>query len=246
MFAEPDGGEMAPIPSGLPSPEANVVIVIGAPGSGKKLYCQKIAKKYEGFVHLSMGDLLKAKLESQPGEEPWSAALERMKVGELVPMGLCRSLMHAAIHEHPEAWGFVLEGYPRTAEQAKDFEANVERVDLVLLIDCTEAFCAKTLRERDGAELDEVALKTRLAAFKTATLPMLKHFDETGKLKVVRAKPRRASETTTFLSHFHSSLTTTLVSLSFLSSLPASHGFSLCRSVSFLSFTHLYSHLLPA
>ena len=99
--------------------------------------------------------------------------------------------------------GFVVEGYPRTAEQARDFEANVEKVDLVLLIDCTESFCAAQLRERDE-ELEESTIAARLALFKHHTLPMLKYFDEGGKLRVVRAKPDKTSvsATTAFQASF--------------------------------------------
>lgn len=131
---------------------------------------------------------------------------------------MCRGLMHRAIHGNGQAWGFVIEGYPRTAEQARDFEKNVspasqpplggrqgrgrgmkvERIDLVLLIDCTEAFCAEALADR--SEVGEAAVKARLALFKHHTLPMLKYFDEGGKLRVVRAKLGKGH--TAFHNHF--------------------------------------------
>ena len=37
----------------------------------------------------------------------------------------CRKLIHDAIHKTSKAWGYVFEGYPRTMEQAKDFEEKV-------------------------------------------------------------------------------------------------------------------------
>jgi adenylate kinase family enzyme len=45
-------------------------------------------------------------------------------------------------------WGYVIDGYPRTIEQAKDLESRLPRLDMVLLIDCTEKYCTDRLAER--------------------------------------------------------------------------------------------------
>lgn len=69
---------------------------------------------------------------------------------------------------------------------------QIDRIDLVLLIDCTEQFCMNTLRQRtelsdDLKRIDDnpQAVKMRISNFKQHTLPMLKYFDEKGKLRVV-------------------------------------------------------------
>lgn len=73
---------------------------------------------------------------------------------------------------------------------------QVDRIDLALLIDCTEQFCVANIGERISADKgrtddgDATVVKARLGLFKQNTLPMLKYFDEKGRLKVVRAKMR--------------------------------------------------------
>lgn len=64
------------------------------------------------------------------------------------------------------------------------------RIDLVLLIDCTEQFCISNLKKRSESNEKRsddtpTAVKQRIQMFKQRTLPMLKRFDEEGKLKVV-------------------------------------------------------------
>jgi len=84
---------------------------------------------------------------------------------------------------------------------------QLARVDVVVLVDCTEAFCNATLRRRSerprtGREDDlaPTALKARLASFKQHTLPMLKFFDERHKLRVV--SHRQIFTTKTFICCF--------------------------------------------
>uniref|UniRef100_A0A914W9I4 Adenylate kinase isoenzyme 5 n=1 Tax=Plectus sambesii TaxID=2011161 RepID=A0A914W9I4_9BILA len=179
------------VPHGLPN-DAPVVLVIGAPGSNKSIFAQKIAKKYDGFLAVSMGNLLREKIKNNPDDKKWARIAAKMDKGDPVPMKICRELMHTAIHAGGnKSWGYVLEGYPRTPQQAQDFEATVDRIDLALLIDCTEQYCVANIGERlanDNGRVDDAdaaVVKTRLGLFKQNTLPMLKYFDEKSKLKVV-------------------------------------------------------------
>uniref|UniRef100_F1KUL8 Adenylate kinase isoenzyme 5 n=1 Tax=Ascaris suum TaxID=6253 RepID=F1KUL8_ASCSU len=183
-----------PFPHGLPN-NAPVILVIGAPGSNKAAIAQRIAKKYDGFVYLSMGELLRREVIQNPDDELWQRIDKKMNTGEAVPMKICRDLLYSSIHDvGGRSWGYVIEGYPRTQAQAVDFENQFERLDLALLIDCTEQFCCDSIKKR--AEVakenndvrpddDAEVVKIRLAMFKQNTLPMLKYFDDKGKLRVV-------------------------------------------------------------
>lgn len=59
---------------------------LGAPGSNKSTLSQRIAKKYEGFVHISMGDLFRRKVMQNQDDELWSRIGRKMDKGELIPM----------------------------------------------------------------------------------------------------------------------------------------------------------------
>ncbi|KAI6243973.1 hypothetical protein M3Y99_00064800 [Aphelenchoides fujianensis] len=187
-------------PRGLPN-NAPVVLVIGAPGSNKSDVAERLARKYDGFIHLSMGELLRRKVQQNAGDELWSRVGKKMDNGEAIPMKICRDILYSAIHEAgARSWGYVIEGkqwrrYPRSLAQAEDIEQQLDRLDVAVLLDCTEQFCRDNLskrweenQQRGGGERpddEENAAKQRLNAFKQNTLPMLKHLDDMGKLRVV-------------------------------------------------------------
>ncbi|MFH4973836.1 hypothetical protein AB6A40_000545 [Gnathostoma spinigerum] len=183
-----------PFPKGLPN-NAPVILIIGAPGSNKSTIAAMIAKKYDGFLYLSMGDLLRQQVHQNMNDELWLRIQKKMNNGEPVPMKLCRELLYAAFHKHGKNnKGYVVEGYPRNQAQIQDFENQMGRLDLALLVDCTENFCIQNISRRyaessenPNGRLDnrpEIA-RVRLNAFKQNTLPMLKYLDDKSKLKVV-------------------------------------------------------------
>ncbi|WKY17152.1 hypothetical protein Q1695_001626 [Nippostrongylus brasiliensis] len=176
---------------GLPN-NIPLVLVIGAPGSQKEEIAKRIAQKYEGFVLLSMGTLLRANVVAQSGDELWQRIARKIEQGEQVPMKLCRELLYGEIHRNGQSsWGYVIEGYPRTEAQLTDLLKTLSRIDLAILIDCTEQFCISTITKRyeqsnpKRDDDDPNAVKKRMALFKQNTLPMLKLLDEQGLLRVV-------------------------------------------------------------
>jgi adenylate kinase family enzyme len=62
---------------------ANIVFVLGGPGSGKGTQCERIVAKY-GHTHLSAGDLLRDEVKSSSELGKQCEAI--MKEGKLVPM----------------------------------------------------------------------------------------------------------------------------------------------------------------
>ncbi len=106
----------------------DIVILLGAPGSGKGTVSSRVAETV-GFKHLSTGDMLREALKSQSavGRE----ARPHIESGDLVPDGIMiRLVTEAMAAEPPPKRRFILDGFPRTAEQA------------ILLDDC--------MREHDG------------------------------------------------------------------------------------------------
>merc|ERR1711881_796780 len=89
---------------------------------GKGSQCEKIVEKY-GYCHLSSGDLLRAEVAS--GSDRGKELQAIMTKGELVPNEMVLDMMKAEIDKHPEASGFLIDGYPRTVDQGKSFEEKV-------------------------------------------------------------------------------------------------------------------------
>uniref|UniRef100_A0A1I7VFG6 Bm3343 n=1 Tax=Loa loa TaxID=7209 RepID=A0A1I7VFG6_LOALO len=178
-------------PPGLPN-NALAIVIVGPPGSNKAEISKRIARRYDGFMYLSMGDLLRKEVRSNADDQLWQRIGKKIDAGEPVPTKICRELLYSKIYEEDNiSSGYVIEGYPRAKNQAVDFENQTNRLALVVLIDCTEEFCTKTIEKRKKDEVvvrpddNSEAINARLQMFKQNTLPMLKYFDDKGKLKVV-------------------------------------------------------------
>jgi adenylate kinase family enzyme len=53
------------------------------------------------------------------------------------------------VHENcRDAWGYVIEGYPRSIKQVEEIQSQLGRLDLAILVDCTEQFCRHSVQKR--------------------------------------------------------------------------------------------------
>ncbi|MHC4481941.1 MAG: adenylate kinase [Planctomycetota bacterium] len=108
------------------------IVMLGAPGAGKGTQCKRIVDKY-GLSHLSSGDILRQ--QRSAGTELGKKAQSYMDSGELVPDDVIVEMMADAIKETPKA-GFVLDGFPRTVNQASELDKSLasigEKMDIVL------------------------------------------------------------------------------------------------------------------
>ena len=108
------------------------IVLLGAPGAGKGTQCKCIIDKY-GLLHLSSGDILRS--ERAAGTELGKNAQSYMDSGALVPDEIIVEMMAGAISRAPEA-GFVLDGFPRTVNQAfelgKSLARSGQKIDAVL------------------------------------------------------------------------------------------------------------------
>jgi adenylate kinase len=93
-------------------------VLLGAPGAGKGTQCKRIAKRY-GVQHLSSGDILRR--QRATGTDLGKKAQSYMDAGQLVPDQIIVEMMIDAIEETPAA-GFVLDGFPRTVNQAAELD----------------------------------------------------------------------------------------------------------------------------
>lgn len=105
---------------------------MGAPGAGKGTQCKNIVNRY-GLLHLSSGDILRR--ERAAGTELGRKAQQYMDSGALVPDEIIIEMMAEAIKNAPPV-GFILDGFPRTVNQAaaldRALDADGQRIDAVL------------------------------------------------------------------------------------------------------------------
>jgi len=96
-----------------------VIIMLGAPGSGKGTQAVQISKKL-GVPHISTGDLLRDNIRN--GTELGKQAKAYMDKGQLSPDELILDILFDRIAKPDCASGYILDGVPRTTSQAHELE----------------------------------------------------------------------------------------------------------------------------
>ncbi len=101
---------------------ASVIILLGAPGSGKGTQAIRLADRC-GLPHISTGDLFRANLKANT--ELGQKAKGFMNGGGLVPDELVLDMLFDRTSEADCASGYVLDGFPRTLPQAEALQAKL-------------------------------------------------------------------------------------------------------------------------
>jgi len=122
------------------------VVLLGPPGAGKGTQAKRISRS-TGLVHLSSGDILRD--EVSRATELGRTASSFMERGELVPDGLIVDMIRGRI-EAAES-GFLLDGFPRTVEQAEALEA-ITPLDVVINIELAREEVVRRLTARRVCE----------------------------------------------------------------------------------------------
>ncbi len=102
------------------------IILLGAPGAGKGTVA-KMLSEFDGSVHISTGDILRAAVNA--GTDLGREAKAYMDRGDLVPDSLIMKIMEARLQEPDCAKGFILDGFPRTIPQAEALKGLLERLN---------------------------------------------------------------------------------------------------------------------
>lgn len=103
------------------------IVLLGKQGCGKGTQAKELAKE-SGFPHISTGDLLR-NVSGPLKKEVDSYMLN----GKLVPDELIIKLLKERLAQKDAKQGFILDGFPRTAEQAKELD-KITKIDKVIEI----------------------------------------------------------------------------------------------------------------
>ncbi|CAH1785749.1 unnamed protein product, partial [Owenia fusiformis] len=171
-------------------PDVPIVFVIGGPGSGKGSQCKMLVHRYPGWVHLSIGDLLRRNImQKGSADDKWGMVGDLLQKGEMAPEDIAIQLVTDSLKQYKDAKGFIIEGYPRTMQQAEEYNKKVGKVDLVFVLDCEESNLQRRLLDRheSSGRIDDSmnAVSAKLHHFKTNTLPLAKYYDDSGYLVVL-------------------------------------------------------------
>ena len=155
------------------------LVLLGPPGAGKGTQAAILSDKL-GVPHISTGDLFRANIgEGTPlGVE----AKQYIDAGKLVPTDVTARMVASRLAEADTANGFLLDGFPRTVEQAellKDILADAGvSLDGVVEFRVSEDVVVERMLARGRADDNEETIRTRLGVYRDETAPLIEYYGD--------------------------------------------------------------------
>jgi adenylate kinase len=167
-------------------------LLIGPPGSGKGTQAARLAETF-GVPAVSTGDIFRANVKN--GTALGLEAKSYMDAGEYVPDSLTNAIVHDRLQEVDASGGFLLDGYPRTAEQVAELDrllaSDGTSLDAVvqLVADPDEVVRRLLKRAVDQGRADdtEEVIRHRMALYDEQTAPLLDIYGARGLVTKVDA-----------------------------------------------------------
>ena len=164
------------------------IILFGPPGAGKGTQSAYLVEQY-GLVHLSTGDIFRANIKG--GTELGQLAQSYMNQGQLVPDDVTIRMLESEVDKHPEAKGFIFDGFPRTTAQAEALDVFLNGRDTpiscMLALDVAEEELKKRLLARAETsgrpdDADPAVIERRIATYKEQSEPCIAYYEGQGEV----------------------------------------------------------------
>lgn len=162
-------------------------ILFGPPGAGKGTQAGAIAQKYN-LKHISTGQLLRSEIAA--GTELGKQAKTLIEAGNFVPDSMVESMLENVFASTSGVNGFLLDGFPRNLQQAKDLDEMLsktgERVNSVISIMIPDSVVAERISHRAAIEgraddADMAIIQNRIATYHKQTEPLIAHYTAQGR-----------------------------------------------------------------
>jgi adenylate kinase len=152
------------------------LLLIGAPGAGKGTQSERLAARF-GIAHISSGDLLRKHVRDETSLG--KTVRSYVDNGDLVPDGVVMDMLRKPVLAATS--GYVLDGFPRTVDQAEASYAAVRalgvQVQAAIHLDVPrEELIRRMLARARGAEDAEAVIEHRLQVYLEKTVPLLEYY----------------------------------------------------------------------
>ena len=152
-------------------------LLIGPPGAGKGTQAERLAKAFN-IPAISTGDIFRMNVKNET--ELGKLAKSFMDRGEYVPDSVTNDLVRDRLSHQDAAGGFLLDGYPRTADQVAELDSILEhggtKLDAVIQLTAdTEEIVRRLLNraiEQGRADDTEDVIRRRLEVYASETAPL--------------------------------------------------------------------------
>jgi adenylate kinase len=154
------------------------IILIGPPGAGKGTQAYRLAAKF-AIPPISTGQLVRESVSV--GSRLGMAAKHYLEAGELVLSNLTNGLVADRISQIDcRRHGFILDGYPRSLEQAakltRTLAARDTNIDTVLNFQVRDDELLTRLKGRGRADDTDEVIQIRLKVYREQTAPLLDYY----------------------------------------------------------------------
>ena len=157
------------------------LVVLGPPGAGKGTQAVQLAERF-ACADVATGDIFRENVAS--GTELGRAAQEYMDLGDLVPDDVVIAMVMERLASDDCAAGFVLDGFPRTVNQAEALDRRLAGLgtplEAALSFDVTEEELLRRLAGRAAAQHRaddaEQTIRHRLEVFAIKTRPLIDYY----------------------------------------------------------------------
>lgn len=120
------------------------LVIFGPPGVGKGTYAGELAEQF-GIPAIATGDIFRAEVKS--GSALGKKVAVYLRSGKLVPDEIVNETLRKCLNKPETRRGFILDGYPRTVEQAQALDA-MTKIDAILNISVPEWILVERLSNR--------------------------------------------------------------------------------------------------
>lgn len=157
-------------------------IFLGAPGVGKGTLAKMLSKE-KGIKHISTGDIFRNEIKNET--ELGKKVKAILAAGEYVSDDITNAIVEKALNtEEVKTHGFILDGYPRTINQAEFLKSIDINIDGAVLLKASDHKVQERLENRakleNRADDTPEVIANRIKVYNDKTAPLINWYDKEG------------------------------------------------------------------